>query len=72
MNLHCYNSRKSLGRKKIGLAELLKDFEAYPHEIGPLARENIRQSWKRIHKFVDDVKSKMKKQAESFRNFLIF
>ena len=43
-------------RKKIGLAELLKDIEAYPQEVGPLTRENIRRFWEQIHKFVADVK----------------
>ena len=44
-------------RKKIGLAELLKDIEAYPQEVGPLTRENIRRFWEQIHKFVADVRN---------------
>lgn len=42
--------------KKVSLAELLKNIEKYPQEIGPLTRGNIRQFWGQIHKFIADVK----------------
>ena len=43
-------------REKIGLAELLRDIEAYPQTVGPLTRANIRRFWEQIHKFVAEVK----------------
>ena len=50
-------------RKKIGLVELLKDIDSYPQQVGPLTRQNIRQFWERIHKFVADVKIENEKAS---------
>lgn len=44
---------KQFARQKgIKLMELLENIEAYPRKVGPMTRENIRQFWERIHKFV--------------------
>ena len=57
-------------RKKIELAELLKDIEAYPQEVGPLTRENIRRFWEQIHKFVADVKIGSEKTSRTVPKLL--
>lgn len=62
---------KRLARqRKIGLAELLKDIEAYPREVGPLTLENIRQFWERINKFAADVKIGSEKASSIVRKLL--
>ena len=56
--------------KKVSLAELLKNIEAYPEDVGPLTRENIRQFWERIHQFVTTVKIGNKKASEIVKQLL--
>ena len=51
-------------QKKIGLAELFKDIEEYPQEVGPLTRHNIHQFWEQIHKFVADAKIENEKASK--------
>ena len=48
--------KRLAGQKKIRLVDLLKDINAYPQEVGPLTRENIRKFWEQIHEFVADLK----------------
>ena len=57
-------------QEKIGLADLLKDIDAYSQEVGPLTRENIRQFWEQIHKFVAEVKIGNEKSSRIVPKFL--
>lgn len=42
-------------RKELALAELLKNIEEYPRDVGPLTRRNIRQFWEQLEELADDV-----------------
>lgn len=42
-------------RKELTLAELLKNIEEYPEDVGPLTRRNIRQFWEQLQALADDI-----------------
>ncbi len=43
-------------RKKITLAELLKNINEYPEDVGPFTRRNIQQFWDRLEALSEKVK----------------
>lgn len=42
-------------REGIALMELLKNIEAYPQDVGPLTRRNVRQFWTQVEKLATDI-----------------
>ena len=42
-------------RKGIAFMELLKDIEAYPEDVGPLTRQNVRQFWRQLEKLSAEI-----------------
>ena len=42
-------------RKELTLAELLKNIEAYPEDVGPLTRRNIRKFWEQLEALADNI-----------------
>ncbi len=44
-------------RKELTLAELLKNIEDYPEDVGPLTRRNIRRFWEQFEALVDDIEA---------------
>ena len=42
-------------RKELTLAELLKNIEDYPEDVGPLTRQNIRRFWEQLEALADDI-----------------
>ena len=42
-------------RKDIDFMELLRDIEAYPEDVGPLTRRNIRQFWTQLEELSDEI-----------------
>ena len=42
-------------REGIGFIELLKNIEAYPQDVGPLTRRNVRQFWMQLEKLSSEV-----------------
>ncbi len=42
-------------REHITFIELLKNIEAYPQEVGPLTRRNVRQFWTRLENLSTDI-----------------
>ncbi len=43
-------------RKHIAFMELLKNIEAYPEDVGPLTRRNVRQFWTQFEKLSLEIK----------------
>ena len=44
-------------RKKITLAELLKNIDAYPEDVGPFTRRNIQEFWGRLEALSEEIKA---------------
>ena len=42
-------------RKELTLAELLKNIEDYPEDVGPLTRRNIRRFWEQLEALTDEI-----------------
>ena len=42
-------------RKDIAFVELLKNIEAYPEDVGPLTRRNVRQFWKQLESLSTEI-----------------
>ena len=42
-------------RKELTLAELLKNIEEYPEDVGPLTRRNIRRFWEQLDALNEDI-----------------
>ncbi len=42
-------------RKDIDFMELLRDIEAYPEDVGPLTRRNVRQFWTQLEELSDEI-----------------
>ncbi len=42
-------------RKDLTLAELLKNIEEYPEDVGPLTRRNIHRFWEQLETLSDDI-----------------
>ena len=42
-------------RKDMEFMELLRDIEAYPEDVGPLTRRNIRQFWTQLEELSDEI-----------------
>ena len=45
-------------REHIDFIELLKNIEAYPEDVGPLTRRNVRQFWKQLENLSADIEDK--------------
>ena len=43
-------------RKDVAFVELLKNIEAYPQDVGPLTRRNVRQFWTQLERLSIDIK----------------
>lgn len=63
-------------REDIAFVELLKNIEAYPQDVGPLTRRNVRQFWTQLERLsidiegdrVDKIISKLFDTLERFRS----
>ena len=42
-------------RKDIDFMELLRNIEAYPEDVGPLTRQNVRQFWTQLEELSDEI-----------------
>ena len=43
-------------RKELELVDLLKNIEAYPQDVGPLTRRNVREFWQQFEKVSAEIK----------------
>ena len=43
-------------RRDIDFMELLRNIEAYPEDVGPLTRRNVRQFWTQLEELSDEIK----------------
>ena len=43
-------------RKDIDFMELLRNIEAYPEDVGPLTRRNVRQFWTQLEELSDEIR----------------